>query len=45
MRRKPDGSPVSDADLAVDEMLIDVISRERPDDAVLSEFLSDVAPA
>ena len=34
---KPDGTAVSQADLAVDHALVDLLSRERPTDDVLSE--------
>jgi histidinol-phosphatase len=34
---KEDGTPVSEADLEVDRRLLEVLARERPDDAVLSE--------
>lgn len=34
---KPDLSPVSDADLAVEEMVRSVLSLERPEDAILGE--------
>ena len=34
---KEDESPVSEADLEVDRRLVDVLRRERPDDAILSE--------
>ena len=34
---KADGSPVTEADLAVEHALVDVLAAERPDDAVLSE--------
>jgi histidinol-phosphatase len=34
---KPDLTPVSDADLAVEEALRDLLLQERPDDAVLGE--------
>jgi histidinol-phosphatase len=34
---KEDESPVSEADLEVDRRLVDVLQRERPDDAILSE--------
>lgn len=37
VRLKPDGSKVTDADLAVEECLLDALARHRPDDAVLSE--------
>jgi len=36
-RPKADGTLVSDADLAVERALLDVLARERPRDAVLSE--------
>lgn len=35
--KKPDGSPVTEADLEVERRLLDVLSRARPHDAVLSE--------
>jgi histidinol-phosphatase len=34
---KGDGSPVTEADLAVERALLDILSAERPDDAILSE--------
>jgi histidinol-phosphatase len=34
---KADGSPVTEADLAVERALVDVLTVERPDDAILSE--------
>jgi histidinol-phosphatase len=34
---KSDGSPVSEADLAVDRVLLEMLAAARPDDAVLSE--------
>ena len=34
---KPDGSPVTNVDLAVDDLLVAAIHAERPDDAILSE--------
>jgi histidinol-phosphatase len=34
---KADDSPVSEADLEVDRRLVEVLRRERPDDAILSE--------
>ncbi|MEV8554261.1 inositol monophosphatase family protein [Streptomyces glaucescens] len=36
-RQKADGSPVSEADLAVEEALLEILAVERPGDAVLSE--------
>lgn len=36
-RPKADGTPVSDADLAVEQALLDLLARERPRDAILSE--------
>jgi histidinol-phosphatase len=35
VRTKPDRSPVTDADTAAEKALREVISAERPDDAVL----------
>ncbi|MEU3059743.1 inositol monophosphatase family protein [Streptomyces subrutilus] len=35
--RKADGSPVSEADLAVERAMLEVLAAERPGDAVLSE--------
>ncbi|GHF52136.1 histidinol-phosphatase [Streptomyces mashuensis] len=37
VRDKTDGSPVSEADLAVEHAMLDLLRRERPGDAVLSE--------
>lgn len=34
---KQDGTPVTEADLEVERQLLDLLARERPDDAVLSE--------
>jgi histidinol-phosphatase len=42
---KADGSLVSDADLAVEEALLSVLSDERPKDAVLSEERGQVSTA
>jgi histidinol-phosphatase len=42
---KGDGSPVSEADLAVEEMLVETLARERPDDSVLSEECGAVGRA
>jgi histidinol-phosphatase len=36
---KPDGSPVTDADVAVERALRELITRERPGDAILGEEL------
>jgi len=36
-RVKPDGSVVTDADVAVEERIRDLLARERPDDAILGE--------
>ncbi|EFL19806.1 glucose-1-phosphate thymidylyltransferase [Streptomyces sp. C] len=36
-RHKEDGSPVSEADLAVEKAMLAVLAEERPGDAVLSE--------
>jgi histidinol-phosphatase len=36
---KPDGSPVTDADVAVERALRELIARERPGDAILGEEL------
>jgi 3'-phosphoadenosine 5'-phosphosulfate (PAPS) 3'-phosphatase len=40
-RTKEDGSPVSDADLAADAAVREVLSRRCPDDAILSEEVAD----
>jgi histidinol-phosphatase len=37
VRLKPDGSKVTDADLAVEACLLDALVHDRPDDAILSE--------
>ncbi|PWW60367.1 inositol monophosphatase family protein [Actinokineospora spheciospongiae] len=37
VRTKVDGSPVSEADLTVERAMLDLLRRERPGDAVLSE--------
>jgi len=42
---KTDGSPVSDADLAVEEALLSVLRDERPEDAVLSEERGQISMA
>src|SRR5439155_8734197 len=34
---KDDGSPVTEADLAIEAELISTLAKERPDDAILSE--------
>jgi histidinol-phosphatase len=34
---KPDGTPVTNVDLAVDRVLVDALRSARPDDAILSE--------
>lgn len=39
---KPDGSPVGEVDLAIEQALLDVLRRERPDDAILSEEIGHV---
>lgn len=44
VRSKPDMTPVSDADLAVESALRDVLRRERPDDSVLGEEFGDDRP-
>jgi histidinol-phosphatase len=41
---KPDGTPVSEADLTVDRDLVALLRRERPDDGVLSEESGYTAP-
>ena len=40
---KPDGSPVSRADLASEAAMLAVLTKERPDDGVLSEEAGTVA--
>jgi histidinol-phosphatase len=40
---KPDGSPVSEADVAVERAVLDVLGRERPGDGILSEESGGVA--
>ena len=40
---KPDGSPVSEADFAVERAVLDVLGTERPGDGVLSEECGGVA--
>ena len=37
VRRKADGSKVTDADLAVEAGLLELLAPRRPDDAILSE--------
>jgi histidinol-phosphatase len=44
-QRKADGTPVSRADLEVDATLTQLLRRERPDDAILSEERGGVGPA
>jgi histidinol-phosphatase len=39
---KADGSPVTEADLAIESVLLAVLARERPSDAVLSEERGEV---
>lgn len=39
---KADGSPVSQADLAAEAAMVDVLRAERPDDGVLSEEIGQV---
>jgi len=41
---KPDLSPVSDADLAVERAIRDLLATERPDDAVVGEEFGDSFP-
>jgi histidinol-phosphatase len=41
---KPDGTPVSEADLTVDRELVAVLAKERPDDGVLSEESGYTSP-
>ena len=36
-QHKADGSPVTDADLAVEKRLLEILAVERPTDAILSE--------
>ena len=42
---KPDLSPVSDADLAVERSIRDLLAAQRPDDAVVGEEFGDSFPA
>ncbi|WP_186290538.1 histidinol-phosphatase [Gordonia zhaorongruii] len=43
---KPDLTPVSDADLACEQLLRDTLAQDRPDDALLGEeFGGDAAPS
>jgi histidinol-phosphatase len=42
---KDDGTPVSEADLEVDRQVVDLLTRERPDDRVLSEESGLSGPA
>ena len=39
---KADGSPVTEADLAIESELLAVLSRERPDDSILSEESGEI---
>jgi histidinol-phosphatase len=43
-REKPDGSLVTNGDEAVERQLLEVLGRERPEDAVLSEESGAIAP-
>lgn len=45
VRAKPDRSPVTDADLAVEAAIRELLSRERPADAVLGEEQGGRLPA
>ncbi|MEY4547862.1 MAG: hypothetical protein RL685_4057 [Pseudomonadota bacterium] len=45
VRLKPDGTNVTDADLAVEACLLEILARERPDDAVLSEERGQIGHA
>lgn len=45
VRLKPDGTKVTDADLAVEACLLDALARDRPDDAVLSEERGQIGHA
>ncbi|MEO8185505.1 MAG: inositol monophosphatase family protein [Deltaproteobacteria bacterium] len=45
VRFKPDGTKVTDADLAVEACLLDTLARDRPDDAVLSEERGQIGNA
>lgn len=40
---KPDGSPVGEADYAIEKALLEVLRAERPEDAILSEEAGHVA--
>jgi histidinol-phosphatase len=42
---KPDGTKVTDADLAVEACLVDVLARDRPNDAILSEERGQIGHA
>jgi histidinol-phosphatase len=39
MKYKPDGTPVSQADIEIERSLVDLLARHRPGDAVLGEEL------
>jgi histidinol-phosphatase len=43
-RTKPDGSPVSDTDLAVERRIAEVLASERPGDGVLGEEVGELGP-
>jgi len=44
-RIKPDGSPVSDTDLAVERRIAEVLASERPGDGVLGEEVGELGSA
>jgi len=41
---KPDGSPVSEADVAVERRIRDIVADERPGDGVLGEEIGEAGP-
>jgi histidinol-phosphatase len=45
VRLKPDGTKVTDADLAVEACLLDALAHDRPDDAILSEECGQIGRA
>ena len=45
VERKPDLTPVTDADRAVERALVELLEAERPDDAILGEEFGATAPA
>ena len=42
---KDDGSPVTENDLAVEERIAEIVSRERPTDGIIGEEVGDSGPS